>query len=85
MKLDIQGYEYNALKGGRNTLKENEPVLLIESPPEEEIVEFLKQFGYAMYAFRDSCFVRGEAGSHNTFFMTPAKSALVKDHIRADG
>lgn len=83
MKLDIQGYEYNALKGGEKTLKENEPVLLIESPPEAEIVQYLKGFGYEMYAFREGRFVRGAAGSHNTFFMTPAKSVLVKNHIQA--
>jgi FkbM family methyltransferase len=82
MKLDIQGYEFLALKGGEQTIKSNEPILLIESPPEDDIVNYLKGFGYVMYAFRDGKFFPGQAGSHNTFFMTPAKAVLVKAHIQ---
>jgi len=32
IKLDVQGYEYKALKGGEKTITTHEPVLLIESP-----------------------------------------------------
>jgi FkbM family methyltransferase len=82
MKLDIQGYEFQALKGGEQTIKSCEPILLIESPPEDEIVNYLRGFGYVMYAFRDGKFFADQAGSHNTFFMTPAKAALVRNHIQ---
>jgi FkbM family methyltransferase len=80
MKLDIQGYELQALKGGKETIKLYEPILLVELP-EEEIVNYLKGFGYVMYAFRKGKFVPGVAGVHNTFFMTHSKSALVKSHM----
>jgi hypothetical protein len=83
MKLDIQGYEFQALKGGEQTLRACEPVLLIESPPEEKIVKYLRGFGYQMYAFIRGKFVPGSVGSHNTFFMTPGKSSLVKAHIES--
>lgn len=83
MKLDIQGYEYNALLGAEQTLKSNEPILLIESPPEPEIITYLEGMGYKMYAFREGKFILNGVGSHNTFFMTPAKAALVKAHIES--
>lgn len=82
MKLDIQGYEYFALKGAEKTIRENEPILLIESPPEQEIQTYLAGFGYKMYAFREGKFYPGEIGSHNTFFMTSAKASLVKAHLQ---
>jgi len=81
IKLDIQGYEFRALKGGEQTLKACLPVLLIESPPEPEIVEYLLGFGYRMYAFMDGRFFPERMGSLNTFFMTPDKSDLVRRHI----
>jgi len=78
IKLDIQGYEYQALKGGEQTLRRCEPILLIESPPEEEIVSYLAEFGYEMFGFKGGKFFPGMVGSHNTFFMTPQKSRLVE-------
>jgi FkbM family methyltransferase len=80
MKLDIQGYEFRALKGGEKTIKSCEPILLIESPS-DQVANYLKNFGYVMYAFRDRKFISGLAGSLNTFFMTSAKSAMVGEHI----
>ena len=83
IKLDIQGYEFQALKGGEQTIKTCEPVLLIESPPEEEVINYLNGFGYQLYAFKEGMFMRGVAGGNNTFFMTENKSRLVKAHITA--
>jgi len=80
VKLDIQGYEFRALKGGERTLRACRPVLLIESP-EPEIVEYLGGLGYRAYAFEDGRFVPGRLGSLNTFFMTPDRADLVKRHI----
>ena len=85
IKLDIQGYEYQAIQGGERTIKSNEPILLIESPPETLLVEYLKEIGYRMYAFTEGAFFAGIVGGNNTFFMTERKSALVKNHIREAG
>ena len=78
MKLDIQGYEFAALKGSEDTLKKYEPILLIESPTDEEMLKYLSGLGYEKYAFRDGRFVKGEFGSLNTFFMTDSKAKLVQ-------
>jgi FkbM family methyltransferase len=80
IKLDIQGYEFQALKGGEATIRTHEPILLIESP-EERIIDFLAVFGYRSYAFRRGVFFPGTCGDLNTFFMTASKSFYVKDRI----
>lgn len=82
VKLDIQGYEYQAVIGGERTIKSHEPILLIESPPDDTLVTFLKQMGYLMYAFRKWTFTPGIVGERNTFFMTESKAKLVKRYIR---
>lgn len=80
IKLDIQGFEFQALKGGENTLKTHEPVLLIESP-DERTTNYLEAFGYRCYAFRRGTFIPDICGELNTFFMTESKSVFVKEQI----
>lgn len=80
IKLDIQGYEYQALKGGEQTLKTYEPILLVESP-DKRTINYLKGFGYRSYAFKEGKFTP-DRGKLNTFFMTESKSSLVKRYIR---
>jgi FkbM family methyltransferase len=80
IKLDIQGYEYKALKGGEQTIALHEPVLLIESP-NDSLVAYLGGLGFQPYAFEAGRFRRGKRGAPNTFFMTSSKAALVWSHI----
>lgn len=82
IKLDIQGYELKALKGGEQTIKRAEPILLVESP-DHQIIDYLKGLGYRMYSFRKGTFFEGARGELNTFFLTEEKSSLVKRNIRA--
>jgi FkbM family methyltransferase len=80
MKVDVQGYEFRALKGGDQTLRAHEPVLLIESP-DSGTVRYLNDLGYDPFAFEGGSFIRGRTGRPNTFFMTDQKASLVTDHI----
>lgn len=53
--LDIEGHEYNALLGCRNTLIKNNPVVLIEiTENESKIEEFMKSLGYQNIARMES-------------------------------
>ena len=72
IKLDIQGYEYRALKGGEQTIRTYEPIFLIEWP-DDRIINYLKGFGYQFYAFKQGKFIPGIRGELNTFFMTQEK------------
>lgn len=80
IKLDIQGFEYRALRGAEQTLISYQPILLVETPS-EKLINFLKNLGYEFYAFFDGKFFPGATGGQNTFFMTEAKAALVKKFI----
>jgi FkbM family methyltransferase len=75
IKLDVQGFEYEVVRGGEETIRRCSPILLIESPPAAVLVEYLKGLGYEMYAFRAGGFCRGVMGGANTFFMRADKSA----------
>jgi FkbM family methyltransferase len=80
IKIDVQGLAFEVLKGGVQTLKKYEPILLVESP-NKEMVNYLKSFGYQYYAFKKGKFILNVKGRLNTFFMTPKKSALVRNYI----
>jgi len=82
IKLDIQGYEFQAIKGGEKTIKTYEPILLIESA-NQKIMNYLKAFGYQLYAFKQGKFTPGVRGEINTFFMTENKSYMVERHIKS--
>lgn len=67
IKIDVQGYEFLALKGGEETIRNHKPILLIETPG-ADIIDYLTGLNY-MHAFiKDGKFVKGR-GSLNTFFF----------------
>ncbi len=76
VKLDVQGYELEALMGGEKTLRRHEPILLVEAP-DHRTCSFLSSLGYRPYRFEGGQLRAGAAGVTNTFFMTPAKAALL--------
>jgi len=51
IKLDIEGYEYDALKGAEMTIRQFKPLIVFESNPGNEnqrdmIFDLLKSYGY---------------------------------------
>jgi FkbM family methyltransferase len=82
MKLDVQGYEAQALRGGERTLERHRPIVLLEAPPEDESMRFLERLGYRHFSFKDGVFVEGVVETANTYFLTDDKAELVKRHIR---
>jgi hypothetical protein len=49
IKMDIEGEEYNALKGAIKTIRKFKPKIIIEIHSKnlrEKILEFLKNYGY---------------------------------------
>jgi fructoselysine-6-P-deglycase FrlB-like protein len=56
IKLDVQGYEWQLIKGGKKTIENNQPLILLESNPErseydKKVLDFLRDLGYSNYRY----------------------------------
>jgi FkbM family methyltransferase len=52
IKIDIEGFEAEALRGMENTLEQDEPLLMLEhNDGADEIIAWLVQRGYAIYVY----------------------------------
>ncbi|MDC0230564.1 FkbM family methyltransferase [Aureispira] len=71
IKIDVENYEEEVIKGAVNTIKENLPVLLIESLTESAI-ELLTDLGYHYFVFQKGSFIPREPG-YNTFCLNPER------------
>ena len=67
VKIDVEGYEMNVLKGMTNVLLQFQPILLLEILEEntEQIESFLSNFGYVKYYISDNGFVVKENNNPN--------------------
>ncbi len=79
IKIDVQGYEYQVVRGGIETLKRCEPVLMIEDfRGNDHLVRFLQELGYEQYLLGETGFERGDSQNViNTFLMTPYRAGTI--------
>ena len=59
IKLDVEGNEFAALEGAKNTIKKLRPIFIIEctnAQTSHNCSEFLKERGYIFYIINDSSF-----------------------------
>ena len=76
IKIDVQGYELEALQGSEKTIRVHKPILLIESIS-KEVMSYLKDFGYTFYCFCNGKLTEGK-GALNTFCITDDKAQELK-------
>lgn len=79
IKVDVQGYEYNVLKGGVLTLARYEPLLLIESFRDDaRTVLLADSLGYEEYNFDSGSLRKGPPKrSPNSFLITRGAARLL--------
>jgi FkbM family methyltransferase len=68
LKLDVQGFEHQALLGLRDTISRCQPVLLVERP-EPDVDALLTEWGYLPHGFVDGELHPGVADSTNTVYV----------------
>ena len=71
IKIDVENFEDEVIKGGLNTIKENLPVILVESLT-PTATKILSEIGYQFFIFKDGSFTSCEI-QYNTFCMVPEK------------
>lgn len=80
IKIDVEGTEYEVLKGGIETLK-NEPVLLIEGVNEKpELQKLVTDLGYRPYRFANGGLLPG-VSANSTFLFTDRRMDAVTDAL----
>lgn len=80
IKIDVQGYEYQVVKGGIDTITRHEPLLLIEDFHwDRELGALLKGLGYEQYLFDSDGFYPARRDSVvNSYLMTKHRAASVR-------
>lgn len=77
IKIDVQGYEYQTLKGAEKLIKDNYPVILLESYPESraydlKTLKYLKDLNYKIY--------RSQIGNKDDFVLINPNNSRFEDH-----
>ncbi len=76
IKIDVEGFEMNVLKGGENTIRNLKPKLIIElgKGEKEEVFKFLKNLGYA-----EVDKVQNEYNSSTFIYYFESKNVKIKE------
>jgi FkbM family methyltransferase len=77
IKLDVQGFEYEALLGLERTVRRSKPILLVETP-DEPVRQFLADLGYEAFQYLpDRRKIVPEVKARtNTLFLAAQDAAL---------
>nr|MBA3816106.1 FkbM family methyltransferase [Parachlamydiaceae bacterium] len=73
IKIDIEGYEIEALKGGIKTILKNKPVMIVEVLPNaecEQRLDFIRNLGYELSPLEDY-----------NYLCIPKEKVLVREKI----
>jgi len=76
IKIDVQGLEYDVLKGGLETLKRSSPILMVEQfGTDQRLTDLVTALGYVPYSFDGSRLQREPSRTSNTFLI-PAERKI---------
>jgi FkbM family methyltransferase len=84
IKIDVEGFETNVIKGGIETLRQHEPILLVESLHEKpELQQLVTTLGFRPYHYAGGKLVYGfpaQGATRNTFLITDWRMDQISGH-----
>jgi FkbM family methyltransferase len=88
IKIDVEGFETNVIRGSLETLRNHEPILLVESLHDKpELLDLVSALGFRPYHFSDGWFVPGfpaQGETRNTFLITDWRfTQIERQHLSA--
>lgn len=78
IKIDVENFEYNVLKGGEQTLRNHKPVIYCELWEHEKkyiTIGFLKELGYKVQIYENKKLVDYKDQTSTNFFFVPENTA----------
>jgi FkbM family methyltransferase len=85
IKIDVEGFEYQVLLGGQQTIKQNRPVLLIEGVAKtDKVHNLLQEWDYDIYRFYHHKFYLNQFDCANNFFVPKEKTAIVQPYLASE-
>jgi FkbM family methyltransferase len=88
IKMDVEGLELQVIKGGVETLRKHEPIIMVESLYDKpELAQLAGDLGFKSYHFASGRFVSGFSDQNrNTFLITERRMALLpRRHMYCGG
>lgn len=76
IKIDVQGYEMQVLKGAVETLKRCGPILMVEDSA--ELIPWLADLGFACHEFDGTGLRPSQGPANNLFFLTQSMRARLQ-------
>jgi len=79
IKLDVQGFEYEAISGGLATIASSQPIVFAESEvlDIDRTLELLSRWNYRVWCF-DGKFHPGESSPRNVYLVPESKTGLIR-------
>lgn len=78
IKIDVEGFELDVIKGGLSTIKQYKPILLVEDIT-EDIKDELRPLGYDFYGYKKQSGLYKGNGDLNTFCLQPQQFELLSN------
>ena len=77
VKIDVQGFESEVLRGGIQTIRRHRPVFVIENDLERAHELILLQEGYRRASYEKGRFVLDKVDVQNTFYIPADKAEQI--------
>jgi FkbM family methyltransferase len=82
VKIDVQGFESNVLRGGIGTIRSHRPVFVIENDPQRGHESILLPEDYRRASYRNGRLMLDKVGLGNTFYIPAEKARQIQAAYR---